>query len=145
MEATGIHHVGVAVDDLDAALATYDLLFGAQLEHRGILEDHLQPDTDLVIHLVYPSHIQTINRRQAPRYCSLIQAVPARTGVPVIVNTSFNVRGEPIVCTPEEAFNSFAHTDMDYLRLGDALSPAASKRRVAPYPGAQRVGTGVVA
>ena len=58
------------------------------------------------------------------------------------MNTSFNVRGEPIVCTPEEAFNSFAHTDMDYLMLGDSLIPAASKRRVAPYPGSLHVGTG---
>jgi carbamoyltransferase len=55
--------------------------------------------------------------------------------VPVLLNTSFNVRGEPIVCTPAEAFNSFSHTDMDYLVLGNALVPAASKRQLTAYPG----------
>jgi hypothetical protein len=49
------------------------------------------------------------------------------------------VQGEPIVCTPEQAFNSFAHTDMDYLVMGDALIPASSKRKLGAYPGKAQV------
>lgn len=88
--------------------------------------------------------MQTVSREQNPLYYALIEEFGKLTGVPVVVNTSFNVRGEPIVCTPEEAFNSFAHTDMDYLMLGDALIPSSSKRRLAAYPGAQRIGTGLL-
>jgi carbamoyltransferase len=102
-------------------------------------KQHLLP---AITHVDGTARVQTVSRAQNPLYYALIEEFGKLTGVPVLVNTSFNVRGEPIVCTPEEAFNSFAHTDMDYLMLGDALIPASSKRRVAPYPGAQRVGTG---
>jgi carbamoyltransferase len=85
------------------------------------------------------ARVQTVTREQNPLFYELIREFGALTGVPVLVNTSFNVRGEPIVCTPEQAFNSFAHTDMDALVMGDALIPAASKRQLAAYPGAQRV------
>jgi carbamoyltransferase len=83
--------------------------------------------------------VQTVRYEQNPLYYDLIREFGKLTGVPVLVNTSFNVRGEPIVCTPEQAYNSFAHTDMDYLVLGDALVPASAKRQFAPYPGAKRV------
>ena len=66
----------------------------------------------------------------------------AAVGVPVLVNTSFNVRGEPIVCTPAEAFNSFSHTDMDYLMMGSALIPASSKQKIRAYPGATNIWAG---
>jgi carbamoyltransferase len=80
-----------------------------------------------------------VRREHNPLFYDLIREFGALTGVPVLLNTSFNVRGEPIVCTPDEAFNSFSHTDMDYLVLGNALIPAASKRQLGPYPGAARV------
>ncbi len=104
-------------------------------------KQHLLP---AITHVDGTARVQTVSREQNPLYYALIEEFGKLTGVPVVVNTSFNVRGEPIVCTPEQAFNSFAHTDMDYLVLGDALIPAAAKRRVAAYPGSQRVGTGVV-
>jgi carbamoyltransferase len=87
--------------------------------------------------------VQTVSRSQNPLYYALIEEFGKLTGVPVLVNTSFNVQGEPIVCTPEEAFNSFAHTDMDYLVMGNALIPASSKRKLAAYPGRQQVHEGV--
>jgi carbamoyltransferase len=96
-------------------------------------KQHLVP---AITHADGTARVQTVSRAQNPRYYALIEAFGKLTGVPVLVNTSFNVRGEPIVCTPAQAFNSFSHTDMDYLVMGDALVPAASKRRVAAYPGA---------
>jgi carbamoyltransferase len=102
-------------------------------------KQHLLP---AITHVDGTARVQTVSREQNPLFYALIQEFGKLTGVPVIVNTSFNVRGEPIVCTPEEAFNSFAHTDMDYLMLDDSLIPAASKRTVAPYPGTMQVGTG---
>lgn len=92
-----------------------------------------------VTHLDGTARVQTVSRQQNPLYYALIEEFGKLTGVPVLVNTSFNVQGEPIVCTPEEAFNSFAHTDMDYLVMGDALIAAADKKRIGAYPGTQRV------
>ncbi len=110
------------------------LLVGRVRPHKR----HLLP---AITHVDGTARVQTVSREQSPLYYALIEEFGKLTGVPVLVNTSFNVRGEPIVCTPEEAFNSFAHTDMDYLVLGDTLIAASAKRKVAPYPGAQRVGT----
>jgi carbamoyltransferase len=93
---------------------------------------HLLP---AITHVDGTARVQTVRREDNPLYYATIEEFGKLTGVPVLVNTSFNVRGEPIVCTPQEAFNSFAHTDMDYLVMGNALIPASSKRRVAPYPG----------
>jgi carbamoyltransferase len=61
--------------------------------------------------------VQTVHRATNPLYYDIIDAFYRRTGCPVIVNTSFNVRGEPIVCTPEDAFRCFMRTDMDALVL----------------------------
>jgi carbamoyltransferase len=93
---------------------------------------HLLP---AVTHVDGTARVQTVSREQHPRYYDLIAAFGALTGVPVVVNTSFNVRGEPIVCTPADALNCFSHTDMDYLVMGNALVDAAAKRRIGPYPG----------
>ena len=101
---------------------------------------HLLP---AITHLDGTARVQTVTREQNPLYYALIEEFGKLTGVPVLVNTSFNVQGEPIVCTPEEAFNSFAHTDMDYLVLGNALIPASSKRKLGAYPGRQQVHEGV--
>jgi carbamoyltransferase len=74
-----------------------------------------------VTHVDHSARIQSINRSQNPLYYDLIKEFETRTGVPVIINTSFNVRGEPIVCTPEDAYRCFMRTHMDYLVLGPYL------------------------
>jgi carbamoyltransferase len=68
-----------------------------------------------VTHVDYSARVQTVHAETNPRYHSLISAFKARTGCPVIVNTSFNIRGEPIVCTPEDAFRCFMGTDIEVL------------------------------
>ena len=70
-----------------------------------------------VTHVDYSARIQTVRRETNPLYYDIIEAFYRRTGCPVIVNTSFNVRGEPIVCTPEDAYRCFMRTDMDVLVL----------------------------
>jgi carbamoyltransferase len=62
-----------------------------------------------------------VNRNDNPRYHELIEAFHQKTGYGIIINTSFNVRGEPIVCTPEDAYRCFMRTEMDYLVLGSYL------------------------
>ena len=71
-----------------------------------------------ITHVDYSARVQTVDRHTNPRFRGLIEAFERRTGVPVLVNTSFNVRGEPIVCTPEDAYRCFMATAMDYLVLG---------------------------
>jgi carbamoyltransferase len=70
-----------------------------------------------VTHVDYSARIQTVSRETNPLYWDIIEAFRKRTGCPVIVNTSFNVRGEPIVCTPEDSYRCFRRTEMDYLVL----------------------------
>jgi carbamoyltransferase len=74
-----------------------------------------------VTHVDYSARIQTVHRETNPRYHALISAFRERTGCPAIVNTSFNVRGEPIVCTPEDAFRCFMGTDLDALAVGNCF------------------------
>jgi carbamoyltransferase len=70
-----------------------------------------------VTHVDYSARVQTVDRQTNPRYHALLSAFKARTGCPVLVNTSFNVRGEPIVCTPEDAFRCFMGTEIDVLAI----------------------------
>jgi len=70
-----------------------------------------------VTHVDYSARIQTVSRDTNPLYWEIIEAFRQRTGCPVIVNTSFNVRGEPIVCTPQDSYRCFMRTEMDYLVL----------------------------
>jgi len=74
-----------------------------------------------VTHVDYSARIQTVHRETNPRYYALIQRFYEATGCPVLVNTSFNVRGEPIVCTPEDAFRCFLGTNLDLLAVGNCL------------------------
>jgi carbamoyltransferase len=74
-----------------------------------------------VTHVDHTARIQSVSRGQNDLYYDLIREFERRTGVPVIINTSFNVRGEPIVCTPEDAYRCFMRTRMDYLVLGPYL------------------------
>ncbi|MBL8378255.1 MAG: carbamoyltransferase [Burkholderiales bacterium] len=72
-----------------------------------------------VTHVDYSARIQTVHRETNPRYHALISRFKALTGCPVVVNTSFNVRGEPIVCTPDDSFRCFMGTDIEALAIGD--------------------------
>jgi len=71
-----------------------------------------------VTHVDYSARVQTVHAETNPRYHALISAFKAQTGCPVVVNTSFNVRGEPIVCTPEDAFSCFMGTEIEVLVCG---------------------------
>jgi carbamoyltransferase len=74
-------------------------------------------DIPAVTHVDYSARVQTVHRDTNPRYHSLLTAFHAKTGCPVVVNTSFNVRGEPIVCTPEDAFRCFMGTEIEALAV----------------------------
>ena len=78
-------------------------------------------DIPAVTHVDYSARIQTVHALTNPRYHALISAFKQQTGCPVIVNTSFNVRGEPIVCTPEDAFRCFMGTEIEVLAVGNCL------------------------
>ena len=68
-----------------------------------------------ITHVDYSARVQTVDRKRHGRYHDLIRAFEKKTGCAVIINTSFNVRGEPIVCTPEHAYRCFMATNMDVL------------------------------
>jgi carbamoyltransferase len=74
-----------------------------------------------ITHVDYSARVQTVHAETNPRYHDLIRHFEDRTGCPVLINTSFNVRGEPIVCTPEDAYRCFMRTEMDYLVLENFL------------------------
>ena len=75
----------------------------------------------VVTHLDYSARVQTVTKNTNRRYYDLISKFKEKTGCPVIVNTSFNVRGEPIVNTPTDAFNCFMGTELDYLIIGNCI------------------------
>jgi carbamoyltransferase len=117
----------------------YMLLVAPVLEDRRVPVDSealqtMQHDPDLrrrvnvvrseipaVTHVDYSARLQTIDEDRNPRFYRLLEAFERLTGCPVLVNTSFNVRGEPIVCTPEDAYRCFLATDMDALVLEDIV------------------------
>jgi carbamoyltransferase len=74
-----------------------------------------------VTHVDYSARVQTVSKETNPRFHSLLKAFEGRTGCPVLVNTSFNVRGEPIVATPEDAFRCFMGTEIEALAVGNCL------------------------
>lgn len=78
-------------------------------------------DVPAITHVDYSARIQTVHKDVHGTYYELIRAFYEKTGCPVIVNTSFNVRGEPIVCSPEDAYRCFMRTEMDYLILGNYI------------------------
>ena len=80
---------------------------------------HLRSDLPAITHVDYSARIQTVSHATNPRYWDLIDAFKRLTGCAVLVNTSFNVRGEPIVCTPDDAYRCFMRTEMDFLVMGD--------------------------
>lgn len=91
------------------SMALYDRLY------------HLRSDIPAVTHIDYSARIQSVSKGTNPRYWSLINEFKKQTGYGVIVNTSFNVRGEPIVCTPDDGYRCFMRTEMDFLVVGNFL------------------------
>jgi len=82
---------------------------------------HLRSNIPAITHVDYSARIQSVSRDTNPRYWQLIDTFKEKTGTGLVVNTSFNVRGEPIVCTPEDAYQCFMRTEMDVLVMGDYL------------------------
>ena len=117
----------------------YMLLVAPVLEDRRVPVDAesletMQHDPDLrrrvnvvrseipaVTHVDFSARLQTVDADRNPRFYHLLEAFERRTGCPVLVNTSFNVRGEPIVCTPEDAYRCFLATGMDALVMEDIV------------------------
>ena len=83
--------------------------------------NQVRSDIPAVTHVDGSARLQTVSAEEAPDFHAMLAAFEARTGCPVLVNTSFNVRGEPIVCTPEDAYACFARTEMDALVLEDCV------------------------
>jgi len=88
-------------------------------------------DIPAVTHVDFSARVQTVNKEDAPRYHQLLEAFKRRTGYGVFVNTSFNVRGEPIVCTPQDAYLCFMRTEMDVLVLEDMILLATDQPSLA--------------
>jgi carbamoyltransferase len=115
------------------------LLVADVLEHRRVAIDGeekktMTDDPDLrrrvnvvrseipaVTHVDYSARLQTVDLERNPRLHGLLRAFDRLTGCPVLINTSFNVRGEPIVCTPADAYRCFLATDMDVLVMEDTV------------------------
>jgi carbamoyltransferase len=84
-----------------------------------------------ITHIDYSARLQTVQQQDNPLYYKLLSAFKRLTGCPVIINTSFNIRGEPIVCTPEDAYKCFMRTEMDYLVMDKFI---LDKRQQPPWP-----------
>ena len=80
---------------------------------------HIRSEIPAVTHVDYSSRIQTVTKKNNERYFELLSQFKKSTGCPILINTSFNVRGEPIVCTPKDAYNCFMGTNLDTLVIGD--------------------------
>jgi carbamoyltransferase len=99
-----------AVSETDRALFGIDRL------------NRVRSEIPAVTHVDMSARVQTVHKDTNPRYHALISAFKAKTGCPVLVNTSFNVRSEPIVCTPEDAFRCFMGTDIELLVAGNCIA-----------------------
>jgi carbamoyltransferase len=137
--------------DLDRESPYMLLVAPVRAEHRTTLDDAQQTamrDPDLrrrvnvvrstlpaITHVDFSARVQTVSDERNGRYARLIREFKRQTGCGVLVNTSFNVRGEPIVCTPEDAVRCFLATEMDMLVLGNFI---LRKSGQAPIPEAER-------
>ena len=93
-------------------------------------------DIPAVTHVDYSARVQTVHRETNPRYHRLLEAFKAKTGCSVVVNTSFNIRGEPIVCTPDDAFRCFMGADIECLAVGNCFlrkEEQAAESKIANY------------
>ena len=84
-----------------------------------------------ITHVDDSARVQTVTAEQNPVFHALLKRFEAKTGCPVLMNTSFNVRGEPVVCTPDDAYRCFVNTEMDYLAIGNFLL----ERSAQPHAG----------
>jgi carbamoyltransferase len=117
--------------DLDTSSPYMLLVAPVKKERRKTLPDNYyelplwerlyveRSDVQSITHLDFSARIQTVHKETNPRYWELISSFEKQTGYGLLVNTSFNVRGEPIVCTPHDAYRCFMSTEMDYLVIGD--------------------------
>ena len=99
---------------------------------------HVRSEIPAVTHVDYSARVQTVDEAHHPRFYRILRSFEAKTGSPVVINTSFNVRGEPIVNTPEDAYRCFMHTNMDVLVLEDCIlrksdQPNASEIDASDY------------
>jgi len=90
----------------------------------------VRSDIPAVTHVDYSARIQTVSKETNPKFYELLKKLDEKYGCAVIINTSFNVRGEPIVCTPEDAFKCFMRTNMDYLIIGNFLLEKKEQRPI---------------
>jgi len=95
-----------------------DNFFALPLMDRLYIE---RSDIPAITHIDFSARVQTVHKETNERFWTLINSFKNQTGYGIVVNTSFNVRGEPIVCTPEDAYRCFMRTEMDYLVMGDYL------------------------
>jgi carbamoyltransferase len=93
------------------------------IAHRTMREviNEVRSDVPAITHVDYSARVQTVSRETNAPFYDVIKAFEDLTGYGIIINTSFNVRGEPIVCTPEDAYRCFMRTEMDYLVLNSFL------------------------
>lgn len=98
---------------------------------HGLAQLHqVRSSIPAVTHVDYSARVQTVSEQSNPEFYQLLSAFERKTGCSVLVNTSFNVRGEPIVCTPEDAFRCFMGTDMDCLVMGNVLLTKDAQKNV---------------
>jgi carbamoyltransferase len=90
-----------------------------------------------ITHVDYSARVQTVHAARSGRFYKLLKAFETKTGCPLIVNTSFNIRGEPIVCAPEQAYRCFMATGMDVLVLGNFVLEKAEQPDACPRPGSE--------
>jgi carbamoyltransferase len=90
----------------------------------------IRSDVPAITHVDFSARIHTVDKATNPLFYDIIAAFYRRTGCPVVINTSFNVRGEPIVNTPREAYQCFKHTNMDYLLLENFLIEKKEQDRI---------------
>lgn len=111
-------------------------ILSSEEKARVGLERFQTPRSDLpaITHVDYSARVQTVSEGRSPRFHAIIAAFERLTGCPVLVNTSFNIRGEPIVATPADAYRCFMFTDMDVLVVERCVM---KKSRQAPMPGAK--------
>ena len=85
-----------------------------------------------ITHVDHSARIQTVNDSRNPELYQLLKTFEALTHCPVLINTSFNVRGEPVVCTPDDAYRCFMNTEMDYLVIGNIWMSKTEQKQDRP-------------
>lgn len=128
--------------DLKGHDSPYMLLVADLLENRrkkvsqnlrGLERLHAErSDLPAITHVDHSARIQTVEETRNPELYRLLKAFESLTSCPVLINTSFNVRGEPIVCTPDDAFRCFMNTEMDYLVIGNFWMSKAEQKQNRP-------------